>query len=357
MEKSLSAGDKSKEEKKRKEKKSNMLSGLFKRKDKKSKNSEEEYEDVDKDKVSEESSRSSPQPKTSSESIPEGVKSPKQQAAPQRQTSKLQKAPPPEMSPVKSEHPIQPSVQHPSGSTPSSPIKEEAETSVRSVGQEQSAQNGQQSVRVISPEESSRDAVASPVSITSPEQPSNGNSLSPVKTTFLNSSISSLDFPKPSDKSPTETLGKAPSQTEGSISQRSLAESPVDVSPVAETIQGPPGLVADTSTSDSPVSPPSSSPVDATNDPKADDATPTSTSASFSNPTWNDSHLRTYLEDASDLRDLVIIVHDKSNVPPAGPDHPVTGSLFKEENKKLSDMSSRLDDMLSGWLARKTRAN
>lgn len=355
VEKALSAGDKNKEDKKKKEKKSNMLSGLFKRKDRKNKSTDDEYDEMDRDKVSEESSRSSPPPKTSSESIPEGVKSPKQQAAPQRQTSKLQKAPPPELSPVKSEAPAHPPVQYSSNSTPSSPTKENAGVSVRSVKPEQSAQNAQQSVRVISPE-ATRDTVTSPASPVSPGRtPNNGDSLSPVKTTFFNSSISSLDFPKPSDRSPTEPLSKGLPRNEESSTQRALAESPVDVSPVVEPSQGPPGLMADSSNSGSPVSPPSSSPVlvDMANDSKAEDATPTSTVGSFANPTWNDSHLRSYLEDGSDLRDLVIIVHDKSNVSPAGPDHPFTGNLFKEENTKLSDMSSRLDSMLSGWLSRK----
>src|SRR5690606_19760603 len=101
-----------------------------------------------------------------------------------------------------------------------------------------------------------------------------GESLSPVKTSFFNSSISSLDFPKPSDRSPTDTMSKGIPQPEANPSQRSLAESPVDVSPVPN--QEPPGLMADHSNSGSPVSPPSSSPVlvDAA-DSKTDDATPT----------------------------------------------------------------------------------
>ena len=354
VEKALSAGDK-KEEKKRKDKKSGMLSGLFKRKDRKSKAPEDEDDVLEK--VSEESSRSSPQPKTSSESITQDVKSPpKQQLAPQRQTSKLQKAPPPEISPVKNVHPP---MQLPSNnsSTPSSPTKESAGPSIRNIRPERSTENPQQSVRVISPE-ASRDATVSPVSPISPERRTpNGDSLSPVKTTFFNSSISSLDFPKPSDRSPTENPSKGLPQVEESAERKGLGDSPVHVSPVAaEPTQGPPGLMADTDEhSASPVSPQSSSPVLVdVNDTKADDVTPSSTVASFATaPNWNDTSLRTYLEDGSDLRDLIIIVHDKSNVPPAGADHPLTGSLFKDENKKLTEMSSRLDDMLSGWLARK----
>lgn len=71
------------------------------------------------------------------------------------------------------------------------------------------------------------------------------------------------------------------------------------------------------------------------------------------------------------------MVFDKSGVEPAGPDHPITGGLFRAENAKLADITSvsplpspsilipsryalattdipqRLDNMLGDWLARK----
>ncbi|EFW19207.1 conserved hypothetical protein, partial [Coccidioides posadasii str. Silveira] len=88
---------------------------------------------------------------------------------------------------------------------------------------------------------------------------------------------------------------------------------------------------------------------------KTDTTAPASTVVSpVHSPIWNDAGLRAYLEDGSDIRDLIIIVHDKSNVLPAGPDHPVTGNLFKDESRSLNEMSNRLDDMLNGWLARKS---
>ncbi|KAI5306036.1 hypothetical protein KEM56_002459 [Ascosphaera pollenicola] len=70
-------------------------------------------------------------------------------------------------------------------------------------------------------------------------------------------------------------------------------------------------------------------------------------------PSWSDANLRSYLDDTDKVRDLWIIVHDKSNIIPAGPDHPITGKLFKEETKTLDDMSNRLDDLLNNWLTRK----
>ena len=74
-----------------------MLSGLFKRKDRKGRTQDEDVDDGEK--TSEELTRASPQPKDSSESLPLESPGAKQtsQNRPQRQTSKLQKAPPPGM--------------------------------------------------------------------------------------------------------------------------------------------------------------------------------------------------------------------------------------------------------------------
>jgi hypothetical protein len=83
------------------------------------------------------------------------------------------------------------------------------------------------------------------------------------------------------------------------------------------------------------------------------DAEMISPSTSRSTPTWSDSSLRTYMDNDEDIRDLLIIVHDKSNVVPAGPDHPITGNLFGAEKGRLAEMQSDLDSMLTGWLARK----
>ncbi|KAI5286631.1 hypothetical protein KEM52_001910 [Ascosphaera acerosa] len=80
-------------------------------------------------------------------------------------------------------------------------------------------------------------------------------------------------------------------------------------------------------------------------------ATPAATPAAT--PTWNDASLRSFLDDSDHVRNLFVIVHDKSSVVPAGPDHPVTGHLFKEESRALEDMSNRLDDLLTTWLSRR----
>jgi hypothetical protein len=65
-----------------------------------------------------------------------------------------------------------------------------------------------------------------------------------------------------------------------------------------------------------------------------------SSTTSTSTPTWSDAHLRTFFDDDADIKDLLVVVYDKSGVVPAGPDHPITGNLFREENAKLADITT-----------------
>lgn len=141
-----------------------------------------------------------------------------------------------------------------------------------------------------------------------------------------------------------------------------LSESPIHVSPVdpPSSAQPPPALMVDTSSQEEPsVSPPSSPELIEANEAKPEvEASPSATSVvqpTFTPPPWSDASLRTYLEDDSEIRDLLVVVHDKSGVVPAGPDHPITGGLFKEENRRLGELSNRLDGLLGDWLARKSK--
>jgi hypothetical protein len=74
-------------------------------------------------------------------------------------------------------------------------------------------------------------------------------------------------------------------------------------------------------------------------------------------PPWSDAHLRAYLDDPSDIRDLLLVVHDTSGVVPVGPDHPLMSNLFVEERGKVQEMSSALDNLLGQWLAKKRTPN
>ena len=141
-----------------------------------------------------------------------------------------------------------------------------------------------------------------------------------------------------------------------------LSESPVQV--VSQDLphsKTPPPLMIDTSSQEdpsvSPVSLPSSPELlEAPRAGSAREATPASTAqSSRGTPTWSDASLRAYLEDDTDIRDLLIVVHDKSDVKPAGADHPLVKDLFKEENRKLGELSTQLDGLLGDLLDRKSR--
>lgn len=338
-----SSQDKAKEDKKRKDKKSGMLSGLFKRKDKKGK-SIDDYEEAERS-PAESNFRASPQPKTSSESL-----SPEQRTTkPQRQTSnKLQKQPPATMSPTRVE-----------GQFATEAAKETAQSahSIRRVTSQESASM-----------EESRGMVTSPSSQPSPSKDSFATAesreqlASPVERSSSEAQWRTAYEPKstvqPSVVSPPQKLVP---RVVTDYDRAMGVESPVDVSPVGEHIPiAAPGLTADVGPrthSASPFSPPSSPEVDV-NELKGSETTPGSVDTfSVDTPTWSDSSLRTYMDDENDIRDLFIIVHDKSNIPPAGTNHPVTGRLFKEESKRLKEMNNQLDEMLVNWMSQRARNN
>ena len=325
---------KEKEDRKRKEKKPGMLSGLFKRKDKKTKSADDEFEESITS-PTESSFRASPQPKTSSESFDS------RSSRSQRQNSnKLQKSPPTTMSPTATEP---------------------------------SNDSGQSIRRVASQEATSLDEARSPVSIQSPS-----------KDAFAASMESQDPFASPEDRPSSEAQRRTPHdapvqkiQTKPSVMSppqkfpptmapsqpEPEPESPVDVSPVEGHIPIlAPGLTRDAverAHSVSPLSPPSSPEAEMhdlkISDPKVAEAKPGSLDTlSVDTPTWSDASLRSYMDDEeNDIRDLYIIVHDKSNIPPAGPDHPVTGRLFEKESKRLKEMNKELDSMLVGWMERR----
>ncbi|KAJ6109420.1 hypothetical protein N7486_001655 [Penicillium sp. IBT 16267x] len=331
IDKASSPQDKVKEDKKRKEKKPGMLSGLFKRKDKKTKSPEDDLEET----LTSPTESTFSQSKTSMESF--DSKSSKSQ----RQTgNKLQKSHPTTMSPTSME----------SGT--------EANQSIRRVASQEATSF-----------EQTRGAVTSPIS-----------QQSPSKESFVTPMESQDPFASPVERPSSEAQWRgtyeAPSQT--AASQPSVAspprrfvptlvtarpepepESPVSVSPMEGHIPIlAPGLTADAvqrAHSISPLSPPSSPEAD-THDHKTSEATPGSLDTlSVDTPTWSDASLRSYLDEENDIRDLFIIVHDKTNIPPAGVDHPVTGRLFKEESKRLKEMNNQLDDMLVKWMAQRNR--
>ncbi|KAG8530490.1 uncharacterized protein KY384_004993 [Bacidia gigantensis] len=174
-----------------------------------------------------------------------------------------------------------------------------------------------------------------------------------------------------------------------------LSESPVEVPPPSaqerSTPHQPPPLITDNSSQDddlpSPSSPSSSpelieAPISSSHQPQPSEITTTPTKRQIttqdldsspasqpsiittnttttteetrrSTPTWSDASLRAYMDDDSEIRDLLIIVHDKTGVIPKR-DHPVVQGLYKEENQKLAQIERQLDGLLGDFLARKS---
>jgi hypothetical protein len=367
---------KDRKDKKDKDKKPGMLSGLFKRKEKKSKVIDDEIDEILTGKRSTENPRASPVPsKDSDEVVAVEEQTALQTQDMQRQPSKLQKQPRTEISPNRKQgQNREPKIMEPQ----QAPAPERA-TSAESVQAP--------SMRLVqseaSPEEQSREAQSqalelargsTPVLAAPKEQKSVGaiskilrsasssNSESkPVKARKAKSRVELDDFDSSTENSPVEEPTRAPSKqaqrpVPGSFpdsysstpanersnpSKERLSESPVQISPVTSSQSYPPALMVDTSSQEeqpSPASSPSPELIDAEDAREKKGAGSSTTSTST--PTWSDAHLRTFFDDDADIKDLLVVVYDKSGVVPAGPDHPITGNLFREENAKLADITN-----------------
>ncbi|CAM1510013.1 Fc.00g003480.m01.CDS01 [Cosmosporella sp. VM-42] len=146
------------------------------------------------------------------------------------------------------------------------------------------------------------------------------------------------------------TSSAATEATVKAVQQDRLSESPVQVSPV--TSNHPPALEIDTSSQEGRSSEETPSP-----DLLHGDETPKDSSSTRSGkePGWDDAKLRAFFDEGEHVRDLLVVVYDKTAVTPAGKDHPVAGGLFREQNAKLAEITTQLDNMLGDWLARKQR--
>ncbi|KAG8424186.1 protein phosphatase regulator [Metarhizium acridum] len=115
----------------------------------------------------------------------------------------------------------------------------------------------------------------------------------------------------------------------------------------------PPALMVDTSSPEgnSPEASPSPEPEETVDDV----ARESSSASSGKEGAWDDTKLRAFFDESDQIRDLLAVVYDKTNVEPAGIDHPVVGGLFREQNAKLAEITTQLDNMLGDWLARKQR--
>ncbi|TQS38685.1 hypothetical protein Golomagni_00804 [Golovinomyces magnicellulatus] len=136
------------------------------------------------------------------------------------------------------------------------------------------------------------------------------------------------------------------------------SEAPIQITSTSGSNANSQALVVDSSSQDeflSPVSsasPESLSVKDLSTKPSARNGTALATI----NTSWNDIHLKSFFDNNLEVKDMLINIYDNTGVIPAGPEHPLTGYLFKEENVKLADIANRLNGMLENWLDRKMRA-
>jgi len=416
--------DKVKEKEKKKEKKPGMLSGLFKRKDKKTKGATESF-DSDTEKHSDDLGRSSPQSKPSDD-LTSAERPSMEQVAPQRQVSKgkLQKpqransdAPVRTKSILKTDSPEPLAVQ-------TALTKEHSEKSA--------AQPSSSTMRLVAPE--SEDAIepAAETKLAPPESNTRSNSgaskLNPlnmiktqqnaepkpekVKKAKQRIQLDDFDSDEEDQKDPFSDpdVRMEPSQPSDPEPTGRLSESPVHVSaadaqpPEKESVQEkdleldsqqPPGLTGDTSSQEtsSPISTPTPDDNPSTSQPnktslstsqpttspsptrlappttlpltipppsrpapipqKDMDMSPPNSSESTNLPAWSDSSLRTYLDDGSDIRDMLVVINDTTGVVPVGQDHPIMAQFCIEERKTMSGLSSELDSLLNGLLEKR----
>lgn len=96
-------------------------------------------------------------------------------------------------------------------------------------------------------------------------------------------------------------------------------------------------------------------------DSKSSTATASTTSRNATSPspvstnetTWSDTGLRAWLDGDNDVHDMLVVIHDNSDVKPVGNDHPLMAGLFAEETQSLQKLSDQLDGMLNSLLSSK----
>lgn len=354
IEKASGNGDTAKDDKKRKDKKPGMLSGLFKRKDKKIKVDEATGGTVAKPEGE------PPSPTTTTgESSPMSATSP---TSPQDRrptgAKKLTKAPPaglftsPDSTPTST-----PETSFTPGPLITQPSRE---TPVQEITQ-QSSHPSAQNIEEQAPRTRSRNDSSSASSIT----PAPLKFSRPTETVQQRSdSPATYDDPStpqqqnPSSQTPVHpgpyreyesntTTEAAPLATIDNLPelQRSRAGTDTSISASAES-------------SSRTVSPASPAEEDA---PQVQNAALAPSNGALSSqpqqkPQWDNVALRNYLDDRGnqDAKDLLLLVNDTTGVKPLPLDHPtMLGFGFHEHQRQLNDMSQRLDAMLNGFLARK----
>lgn len=443
LEKELKSPDRSKDDKKKKEKKPGMLRGLFGRKDKKSKSADNEpSEEKQSEELSRESlSRDSEETASPKEPAKAENESSQQQQQPVRQTSKAAKSSEKKTNGPQKSQPSDPNTQPAKSILQKSASQGAAEATMRlvSAGSDQNKPSAQdtseaeaaeaqakgqaqaqariqaeaQAAQAYAQSQAQAQAQAQAKAKEAEEQAGRARSGSSAKQAISNilhskSSDQKLETKMPprekvkrsKQRVPMDDFDSTPEweqkdpfadpdenepQPNGMHPHQGLRPeedhgSRGDVSPI--DTDHPPALVHDASSQEepdiSPVSPsgsptrghlPVMNPTSArpaptpgalnTNIPPASyhnhSASANEPPSAASLPAWSDASLRSYLDDGSDIRDMLVVVNDTSGVVPVGPEHPIMAGLFSDERSKVAAMGMQLDTLLGDWLSRKRR--
>ncbi|TFB05606.1 Tip elongation aberrant protein Tea4 [Trichoderma ghanense] len=165
------------------------------------------------------------------------------------------------------------------------------------------------------------------------------NSSTPIKTTKapqddeVEEPIIPGSFP---ESNPSAAADTAPVSQPAAPNPGARAHSVSPVSPVASS--EPPALMVDTSSPDD--RSPSASPSPELTQSAEDRSKSSSSSTGSKEQTWDDMKLHAFFNEPDHIRDLLVVVYDKTDVVPASSDHPVVGGLFREQNAKLAEITT-----------------
>ncbi|KZF26956.1 hypothetical protein L228DRAFT_258309 [Xylona heveae TC161] len=373
----LASPEKTKDDRRKKERKSGVLSGLFKRKDKRSKGHDDEEDDMDKSttEYAQESANSKGSEEFSRvDSL--AVQPPQQPQQAQRQPGKLQKPPPPREQQTKRSSGTKTSNrQQNNGADQEGHLGISSTPSMRLVEPEPDQRSPEKPapLRVQIPEQQTQEPTteASDPPRARQEAPSSslpepsirsGNKVEPKQQGLqsAHSDVSSRAAPSATTESDAKQSNSIPVsvQVEHQDHGERLSESPVEISPLdADLSTEPPHLVGDTSSQEEPTTSlisPSSPEPHRRLDGKISEDTPISTASSLEmTAPWSFANLKAYFDDDRNVRDLLLVVHDKTGVKPVTSEHPMLQGLFGEERKQLAEMNRKLDNMLHEWLAKR----
>lgn len=146
-------------------------------------------------------------------------------------------------------------------------------------------------------------------------------------------------IPRSFPESHTPSTGDKTPASQQQTSAGSRPRSPSEASPESPIAPSdPPALMVDTSSPED--RSPTVSPSPELTQPAEGRSKSSSSSTGSKEQTWDDMKLRAFFDEPEHIRDLLVVVYDKTDVVPASSDHPVVGGLFREQNAKLAEITT-----------------